>query len=61
MRDRLQRIVSTAVARDPAVVARFVTEHREIAAAIVRGESRAADLLEAHLRRAHELARRSRP
>ncbi|HEY2435856.1 MAG TPA: GntR family transcriptional regulator [Solirubrobacteraceae bacterium] len=61
LRDRLQRILSTAVARDPEVMARFVAEHREIAAAIVRGESRAADLLEAHLRRAHELARRPRP
>ncbi len=61
LRDRLQRIAATAVASDPTRIARFVAEHRAIAAAIERGDSRAAaDLTAAHLRRAHELARRPR-
>jgi DNA-binding GntR family transcriptional regulator len=60
LRDRLQRIAATAVARDPTLIARFITEHREIAAAIERRDSRAAaDLTSGHLRRAHELGRRS--
>lgn len=61
LRDRLQRIAATAVARDPTRIARFIAEHREIAGAIERGDARAAaDLTAAHLRRAHELARRPR-
>jgi DNA-binding GntR family transcriptional regulator len=60
LRDRLQRIAATAVARDPTRIARFIAEHREIVGAIERRDSRAAaDLTSAHLRRAHELARRS--
>ncbi len=59
LRDRLQRISATAVARDPTRTAPFIAEHREIAAAIERRDpGRAAELIEAHLRRAHELARR---
>jgi DNA-binding GntR family transcriptional regulator len=59
LRDRLQRIAATAVAREPTVTAVFIAEHREIAAAIERGDSRAAaEITAAHLRRAHELARR---
>jgi DNA-binding GntR family transcriptional regulator len=61
LRDRLQRIAATAVARDPTRIAAFIAEHREIADAIERGDGRgAADLTAAHLRRAHELARRPR-
>jgi DNA-binding GntR family transcriptional regulator len=59
LRDRLRRIAATAVARDPSVTAVFIAEHREIAAAIERGDSSAAaEITAAHLRRAHELARR---
>ncbi len=59
LRDRLQRIAATAVARDPTRVARFIAEHREIAAAVERRDAEAAaDLTAAHLRGAHELARR---
>jgi DNA-binding GntR family transcriptional regulator len=59
LRDRHQRIAATTIARDPARIARFVAEHRDIAAAIVRGDPEAAgDLMAVHLRTAHELARR---
>jgi DNA-binding GntR family transcriptional regulator len=59
LRDRLQRISATAVARDPTRIAPFIAEHRAIAAAIERRDpERASELIEAHLRRAHELARR---
>jgi DNA-binding GntR family transcriptional regulator len=62
LRDRQQRIAATAVARDPARIAGFIAEHREIAAAIEqRDPEAAADRVAAHLRRANELARRSRP
>ncbi len=61
LRDRLQRIAATAVARDPTRIARFIAEHREICAAIERGDAdAAAELTAAHLRRAHELAQRPR-
>lgn len=61
LRDRHQRITATAVASDPTRIARFIAEHREIAIAIERGDARAAaDLTAAHVRRAHELARRPR-
>jgi DNA-binding GntR family transcriptional regulator len=60
LRDRQQRIAATAVARDPARVARFIDEHREIVAALERGDADAAvRLIEAHVRGAHELALRS--
>lgn len=61
LRDRLQRMAATAVAADPRHMATFIAEHREIAGAIERGDGRAAaDLMASHLRRAHQLARRSR-
>jgi DNA-binding GntR family transcriptional regulator len=61
LRDRHQRIAATTVARDPSRVARFVAEHREIAAALERGDGEAAAaLMGAHLHSAHELARRRR-
>lgn len=60
LRDRQQRIAATAVARDPARIARFIDEHREIAAAIERRDPDAAvSLIGAHVRRAHELALRA--
>jgi DNA-binding GntR family transcriptional regulator len=59
LRDRHQRIAATTVARDPSRVARFVAEHREIAAALERGDGdAAAELMGEHLHGAHELARR---
>jgi DNA-binding GntR family transcriptional regulator len=60
LRDRQQRIAATAVARDPGRIARFIDEHREIAAAIERRDPDAAvSLIGAHVRRAHELAGRA--
>jgi DNA-binding GntR family transcriptional regulator len=59
LRDRHQRIAATTLAREPTRIARFIAEHREIAAAIERGDSEAAaELTAAHVRAAHELARR---
>jgi DNA-binding GntR family transcriptional regulator len=61
LRDRQQRIAATAVARDPARVAGFIAEHRDIAAAIEqRDPEAAAARVAAHLRHANELARRWR-
>jgi DNA-binding GntR family transcriptional regulator len=61
LRDRHQRIAATTIAREPTRIARFIAEHREIAAAIESGDSHAAaDLTAAHVRTAHELARRPR-
>jgi DNA-binding GntR family transcriptional regulator len=61
LRDRHQRIAATTVARDPGRVRRFITEHREIAAALAAGDAdRAAELMGVHLHSAHELARRPR-
>lgn len=61
LRDRQQRITVTAVARDPGRVAGFITEHAAIAEAIEQGDSEAAaERMAAHLRNAHELARRRR-
>lgn len=57
LRDRQQRITASAVASDAARVTRFIAEHREIAAAIERGNADgAAELVAAHVRRAHRLA-----
>ncbi|HEY6887369.1 MAG TPA: GntR family transcriptional regulator [Solirubrobacter sp.] len=57
--DRHQRMAATTVARDPSRIERFIAEHREIAAALARGEGdAAADLLTAHLRSAHDVRRR---
>jgi DNA-binding GntR family transcriptional regulator len=59
LRDRLQRITAALVARDPARVAQFIGEHRDIAGAIEqRDADRAVSLIEAHLRGAHELVQR---
>jgi DNA-binding GntR family transcriptional regulator len=59
LRDRHQRIAATTIAREPTRIARFIAEHREIAAAIERGDPEAAaELTAAHVRSAHELARR---
>ena len=61
LRDRLQRITATLVARDPARVAQFIAEHRDIADAIEqRDADQAVSLTEAHLRGAHELVQRRR-
>ncbi len=61
LRDRQQRISAAAMAHDRARIARFIAEHREIAAAIaLRDADGAAALMTAHLRRAHELAHRPR-
>jgi DNA-binding GntR family transcriptional regulator len=59
LRDRHQRIAAATIARDPTRIARFLAEHREIAAALERGDGEAAaKLTAAHLQGAHELARR---
>jgi DNA-binding GntR family transcriptional regulator len=61
LRDRHQRIAAAAVASDPTRIARFIAEHKEILAAIERGDGDAASaLMGDHLRSAHELARRPR-
>jgi DNA-binding GntR family transcriptional regulator len=61
LRDRHQRIAAATVAREPSRTERFIAEHREIVAALERGDAdAAAELLGAHLQGAHELARRPR-
>jgi DNA-binding GntR family transcriptional regulator len=61
LRDRHQRIAASTIARDPARVERFIAEHREITAAIGRGDrDGVAGLMSAHLQTAHELMRRRR-
>jgi DNA-binding GntR family transcriptional regulator len=61
LRDRHQRMTATLVARDPARVAQFIAEHREIAGAIERRDAdEAVILVDAHLRRAYEAAQRPR-
>jgi DNA-binding GntR family transcriptional regulator len=60
LRDRHQRIAATTIARDPTRIARFIAEHRELAAALERGDADSAvAVTAAHLHSAHELARRS--
>ena len=50
LRDRQRRIVATTVARDPALIRRFLDEHRAICDAIGAGDARGAGrLVEAHL------------
>ena len=62
LRDRQQRIAVTAVARDPSRVAGFIAQHAGIAEAIEQHDPEsAAERIAAHLRSAHELARRPRP
>jgi DNA-binding GntR family transcriptional regulator len=62
LRDRQQRIAATAVARSRERIEQFVTEHREIAAALQAGDGELAKaLVEDHIFRAHDLARRPAP
>jgi DNA-binding GntR family transcriptional regulator len=62
LRDRQQQIAATAVARSRERIVQFIAEHREIAAALAAGHgARARVLVEDHLHRAHDLARRNRP
>jgi DNA-binding GntR family transcriptional regulator len=50
IRDRQRRMVATTVARDPALMRRFLDEHRAICDAIGAGDARAAGrLMEAHI------------
>jgi DNA-binding GntR family transcriptional regulator len=50
LRDRQRRMVATTVARDPALMRRFLDEHRAICEAIGSGDARAAGrLVEAHI------------
>jgi DNA-binding GntR family transcriptional regulator len=61
LRDRQQRIGAAAVARHPARAEQFIADHREIAAALERGDATAAcDLVAAHLRSARDAARGAR-
>ncbi|HLI61114.1 MAG TPA: GntR family transcriptional regulator [Solirubrobacteraceae bacterium] len=61
LRDRQQRISALATARSRERIAQFIAEHGEIAAALGAGDGqRARELVESHLRAAHELARGAR-
>jgi DNA-binding GntR family transcriptional regulator len=61
LRDRQQRLLASAIARNGDRIAQFIAEHRQIAAALARGDSSgAADLIAAHLRGAYERTPRSR-
>src|SRR3954466_8054096 len=61
LRDRQQRIAAVSLARNPADAERFVADHREIAAALERGDATAAcELVSAHLRSARDAARGAR-
>jgi len=61
LRDRHQRIAAATITREPSRIERFIAEHREIVAAIERGDGdAAAELMGSHLQSAHELARRPR-
>jgi DNA-binding GntR family transcriptional regulator len=61
LRDRQQRIAAVSLARNPADAQRFVEDHREIAAALERGDAPAAcELVSAHLRSARDAARGAR-
>jgi DNA-binding GntR family transcriptional regulator len=58
LRDRQQRIAAVSLARNPADAQRFVADHREIAAALERGDASAAcELVSAHLHSARDAAR----
>ncbi len=51
LRDRQQRIAAASLAGSPSFAERFIAEHREIAAALQRGDGdAAATLTAAHLR-----------
>ncbi len=61
LRDRQQRIAAVALGGSPDFAERFIAEHREIAAALGRGDGEAAAVLTvAHLSSARELARGAR-
>src|SRR3954453_1264553 len=61
LRDRQQRIAAVSLPRNPADAQRFVADHREIAAALERGDATAAcELVSAHLRSARAAARGAR-
>jgi DNA-binding GntR family transcriptional regulator len=61
LRDRQQRIAAVSLARNPGDAERFVAEHREILAALERGDGEAASRqVAAHLRAAREVARGAR-
>ena len=50
LRDRHQRIAAATLARDPARIERFISEHRAIAAALAAGDAEAAaELTSTHL------------
>jgi DNA-binding FadR family transcriptional regulator len=61
LRDRQQRIAASAVARSRERILEFVAEHKQIAAALAAGDGELAKaLVEDHIFRAHDLARRAR-
>ncbi len=61
LRDRQQRMLATAVGRDLTRMAQLIAEHRQIAAALERGDpGAAADRIAAHLRGAYERTPRRR-
>jgi DNA-binding GntR family transcriptional regulator len=61
LRDRQQRIAAVSLARNPADAERFIADHREIAAALERGDAAGAcELVSAHLRSARDAARGAR-
>ena len=61
LRDRQQRIAAASLAGSPSFAERFIAEHRDIAAALQRGDGdAAATLTTAHLHSARELARGAR-
>jgi DNA-binding GntR family transcriptional regulator len=58
LRDRQQRIAAASLAGRPSFADRFIAEHREITAALGRGDAdAAAELAAAHLRGARDAAR----
>jgi DNA-binding GntR family transcriptional regulator len=61
LRDRQQRIATVSLARSPGDAARFIEEHRGIAAALASGDGAAAgERVAAHLRAARDVARGAR-
>jgi DNA-binding GntR family transcriptional regulator len=59
--DRQQRMLAAAIASDAARIEEFLAEHRQITAALQRGDpGAAADLIAAHLRGAYERRQRRR-
>ena len=61
LRDRHQRLAAAAIAEDPTRIERFIADHRELAAAVGRGDADgAAAVTRAHLEKAHALVVRRR-